>query len=814
MLKNYFHSLARILSKRSGFSLINILGLAIGMAACLLIMYYVTFELSYDTFNTKAKNIYMCKSKRYTPESVQFYGSFTSSALGPSLKAEIPEIIDFVRVHPQYFGVVISCTDKNGELLKFYEEKMYYTDTSFFRIFDYPLISGDPKTALSEPNTILVSERMAKKYFGDAKDVIGKTVNLDGGWTSGTYRIAGVLKNIPDNSHFAFDFLLPIQDLLNNQQYKNSNGWDWYNFRTYVLVDKNFNPDTLNRKMNDLIKKYQGESLARENTKEELSLQPLLDIHLKSDFTDDFLVQNKSGKVYFYGLIALFILIIAWINYITLSTARSFERARETGIRKSIGAARSQLIVQFLFEALCVNIIALMLSLVITRLMLPVLSGFIGKDISVGQSNDFYFWIAILAIFLVGAVLSGTYPAFVLSSFKTTDVIKGISNRSESGVTLRKILVVFQYVLSLALLIGTFTVYRQVTYMRSRDPGMALDQVLVVKGPKVLDPNKDYGDLWKNFKNDMITTPGIQNISSSARVPGTGFSWGTGVIREGNINGSPQPGNITWVDFDFLKTYGIEMVSGRSWSEEFSTDLDYVLVNEIATETYGLGTPEEALTKSLVLGEGDTARILGVMKNFSWNSLKNADIPIIFYPAPLVTSFFSFKIETGDIQKTIKAIREKYDEMFPGNPFDYFFMDEQFNSLYKADLNFGKIFGAFSILAIVVACLGLYGLSSFTALQRTKEIGIRKVFGADVKNVLALLYRYYTILITIAAVIAIPLTYFGLKKWLEGYAHKTAISAELFIIPVIALLVISILTVSFETIKASNKNPATTLRTE
>jgi putative ABC transport system permease protein len=814
MVKNYFYSLARILSKRSGFSLINILGLAIGMAACLLIMYYVTFELSYDTFNSKAKSIYMCRSKRYSPESVQFYGSFTSSALGPSLKAEIPEILDFVRVHPQYFGVVISCTDKNGELLKFYEEKMYYTDTSFFRIFDYPLVSGDPNTALSEPNTILISERMAKKYFGDEKDVIGKTVNLDGGWTSGNYRITGILKNIPDNSHFAFDFLLPMRDLLINRQYQNSNGWDWYNFRTYVLVDRTFNPDTLNRKLNDIIKKYQGESLERENMKEELSLLPLLDIHLKSDFDDEFLVQNKSGKVYFYGLIALFILVIAWINYITLSTARSFERARETGIRKSIGAARSQLIAQFLFEAVCVNIIALVLSLIITRLMLPVLSGYIGKDISVGQQNDIYFWIALLAIFLVGAVLSGTYPAFVLSSFKTTDVIKGISDRSESGVTLRKILVVFQYVLSLALLIGTFTVYRQVAYMRNRELGMALDKVLVVKGPKVLDRNKDYGALWKNFKNDMLAAPGIKSISSSARVPGTGFSWGTGVTREGDVNAAPEPGNITWVDYDFFKTYGIEMVSGRSWSEEYSTDLDYVLVNEIATETYGLGTPEEALTKSLVLGGEDTAKILGVMKNFSWNSLQSADIPIIFYPAPLVTSFFSFKIETDDVQKTIKSIREKYDELFPGNPFDYFFMDEHFNSLYQADLNFGKIFGAFSILAVIVACLGLYGLSSFTALQRTKEIGIRKVFGAEVKNVLALLYRYFIVLIGIAAVIAIPVTYFGIGKWLENYAHKTPITAELFIIPVVALLVIAVLTVSFETIKAANKNPVSTLRAE
>jgi putative ABC transport system permease protein len=814
MIKNYFYSLARILSKRSGFSLINILGLAIGMAACLLIMYYVTFELSYDTFNSKAQEIYMCKTKRYTPDGIQFYGSYTSSALGPSLKAEIPEIIDFVRVHPQYFGVVISCRDKNGELLKFYEEKMYYTDTSFFRIFDYPLVSGDPNTALSEPNTLLISERMVNKYFGDEKDVIGQTVNLDGGWTSGTYRISGILKNVPDNSQFTFDFLLPMRDLLNNPQYIHSNGWDWYNFRTYVLVDRNFNPDTLNRKINDLIYKYQGENLARENTKEELSLQPLLDIHLKSDFDDDFLVQNKSGKVYFYGLIALFILIIAWINYITLSTARSFERARETGIRKSIGASRKQLIMQFLFEAVCVNILALILSLIITRLTLPVLSGFIGKDISVGQQNDIYFWIALLAIFLVGAVLSGTYPAFVLSSFKTTDVIKGISDRSQTGITLRKILVVFQYVLSLALLIGTFTVYRQVAYMRSRDLGMALDQVLVVKGPKVLDRNKDYGDLWRNFKNDMAATPGIKNISSSARVPGTGFTWGTGVIREGNINGSPEPGSITWVDYDFLKTYGIEMVSGRSWSEEFSTDGEYVLVNEVATETYGLGTPEEALTQSLVLGGEDTARILGVMKNFSWNSLKSADIPIILHLAPMVPSFFSFKIETDDIQKTIKSIREKYDEIFPGNPFDYFFMDEHFNSLYQADLNFGKIFGAFSILAIVVACLGLYGLSSFTALQKTREIGIRKVFGAEIKNVLGLLYRYFTVLIIIAAIIAVPATYFGIRKWLENYAHKTHISAELFIIPVLTLLIIALLTVSFETIKAANKNPASTLRTE
>lgn len=342
---------------------------------------------------------------------------------------------------------------------------------------------------------------------------------------------------------------------------------------------------------------------------------------------------------------------------------------------------------------------------------------------------------------------------------------------------------------------------------------MVMDQVLVVKGPKVLDENRDYNDLWRNFKNVILAYPEIKSISSSTRVPGTGFNWHTRVVREGDEESSGTGGNITWVDYDFLKTYGIEMLSGRSWSEEFSTDMDYVLVNEIATESYRLGTPEEALSESLVIGD-HTSRILGVMKNFSWNTLRSEDIPIIFFPAPQTTSFFSYKIETENIQKTINAIRSKYDEMFPGNPFDYFFMDEYFNSLYQDDLNFGKIFGAFSILAIVVACLGLYGLSSFTAIQKTKEIGIRKVHGANVNNILMLLYRYFTLLIIIAAVIATPATFYGIRKWLENYAHKTSISAELFIIPIIALILISLLTVSFESIKAANKNPAVTLRTE
>lgn len=813
MIRNYFYSLVRILFKRTGFSVINILGLAIGMAACLLIMHYVTFELSYDTFNKNADRIYLCKTKRSTSEGVQFYGPYTSIALGPSMKEEIPEIKEFVRIHPQYFGVVISCTDENGEVLKFYEEEMYYADTTFFKIFDYPLIPGDPNTVLSEPHTLVISESMATKYFGEGPDIVGKTVKLDGGWTSGTYRISGILKDIPENSQLSFDFLLSMQDLLNGPQYVVSSGWDWYNFKTYVLVNENVDPEILHQKSNELVNKYQGENLARENTKEELSLQPLLDIHLHSDFEDELISQNKSGKVYFFGLIALFILVMAWINYITLSTARSFERSREVGIRKSVGAARRQLIIQFLMEALFINVIALILSLIIAQLMLPVLGNFVGKDLFIGQTKDILFLITLLSIFLIGALLSGMYPAFILSSFKTVEVIKGISDRSESGITLRKILVVFQYFISLALLIVTFSVYKQVAFMRNQDLGMVMDQVLVVKGPKVLDENRDYGDLWKNFKNDLLTYPEIKSVSSSARVPGSGFSWHTRVVREGDEEGSGTGSNITWIDYDFVKTYRIEMLSGRSWSEEFSTDLDYVLVNEIATESYGLGTPEEALSKSLVIG-GDTSRILGVMKNFSWNTLKSEDIPIIFFPAPLVTSFFSCKIETENIQKTINAIRSKYDEMFPGNPFDYFFMDEHFNSLYQADLNFGKIFGAFSILAILVACLGLYGLSSFTAIQRTKEIGIRKVHGANVNNILLLLYRYFTLLIIIAAVIATPVTFYGIRKWLENYAHKTNITIELFIIPIIALLLISLLTVSFETIKAANKNPAATLRTE
>jgi putative ABC transport system permease protein len=519
----------------------------------------------------------------------------------------------------------------------------------------------------------------------------------------------------------------------------------------------------------------------------------------------------NPSTVYFFVIISIFILAIAWINYINLSTARAMERAREVGIKKAIGAMKGQLISQFILESILVNLISVILAVLFALLLLPILGDIVGKDLAF-DFGDYRFWFILLGLFVLGSFISGAYPAFVLSSFRTTEVLKGKVDKVSGGFSLRKALVVFQFASSLVLIAGTFTIYRQVVYMRSQDKGLVMDQMLVVNGPRVLE-RKGAKDRLITFKNQLKQIPGVKDIATSAAIPGGGYNWGTNIRKEGSAKEQSKSGSIVWVDPDFVDTYGITLIAGKNFRIDVKSDMESVLVNEAALKAFGLGDAENALRERLVLG-GDTVAIVGVLKNYHWNSLKIDHSPWLLKADTISGRYYSMHLNTTNMNDAIKKIEATYKEAFPGNPFDYYFLDDFFNTQYKDEQQFAKLFSMFAILAIFIACLGLWGLASFTTTLKLKEIGIRKVLGASTQSITSLLSWQFLKLVLIASALAIPLTWYGIHAWLDNFAFRIGIAWDLFVIPIVILISLALGTVSLQIIRSANVNPAKILRSE
>jgi len=810
MLKNHIKLILRTILKRKGYSFINIFGLSIGMAVCLIILQYVQFELSYDKFHVNGDRVYRTISASYTGD--EFNGNFplSGSAQGPSMMDDYPEVEMFCRIHPQYGGAVLSTTI-DGTINQFFEESMYFVDSTFFEMFTFQSLAGDLKTSLRNPMSIVLSEEMALKYFNNI-NVVGEEIEINGGWAEGIYTVKAVLQSVPQNSHLEFDFLLSIHDLLTNGQYTQDSGWGWSNFLTYVMLNPKNQPKNLEAKLPEFVQKYEGEDLAERNGNYIITLQLIKDIHLTTGFSEEQATTGSSTTVYAFSIIALFILVIAWVNYINLSTARATERAREVGIKKVVGAGKGQLITQFLLESAFLNGIAVIIAVTLSLMILPALGNVVGKNLVFDLNENPMFWVVIATMVITGTIFSGLYPAFVLSSFKSSAVLK-TSEGSKGGLLLRRILVVFQFGASLALIAGTLTVYKQISFMRDQDLGMNLDQVLVVHGPRSLPDETNHTDIFGSFKTELLRYPSISNIASSGTVPGGGFNWGTSFRKLGTEPGDAESGHVTFVDSAFIDTYDLTIIAGRKWNMELESDRGMVMVNEAALYAYDLGSPDEALEQKLIVG-GDTIGILGVLQNFHWSSLKTSRESILLAPARSQSSYYSIKLDSKDLNQSIQEVEAKYNEFFPGNPYDYFFMDDFFNKQYNADMQFGKLFSMFAVLAILIGCLGLSGLASFTVTQRTKEIGVRKVLGASIHSIVVLLSGRFLLLILISSGISIPFVYVGITQWLKGYAFPIGIGWDLLAIPVGILLTIAALTVSMQSIKAAVMNPARSLKTE
>lgn len=811
MFKSHLILAWRNLLKRKLYSFINIFGLAIGVAVCLVILKYVDFELSYDSFHKNANNIYRTTTTYYQNGELRGTGVISGYAQGPSLLDDIPGVQRYIRTHPMYGGAVLTYVSPSGKVLTFFEENIQYVDSTFLDVFTHHAIAGNENTAMDRPNSVVLTKSAALKYFAEDEDPVGKILKVSGGWADGDYEVTAVLEDVPENAHFTFDFLFPIHNLLKGDQYTNDDGWGWNNFVTYIELHPGTDVKALQSKFPAFIEKYRGDDLAKSNGKIVLNLQPILDIHLNPGLEYESSPTVSKNTVYFFIIISIFILAIAWINYINLSTARAMERAREVGIKKSIGALRSQLVSQFVFESVLVNLLSVVLATLLALALLPILGDIVGKHLAFDFSDP-RFWTILFVLFALGSVVSGFYPAFVLSSFKITTVLKGGSDKTRDGFSLRKALVVFQFASSLILIAGTFAVYRQVVFMRDQDKGLTMEQMLIVKGPSIVD-RATAKERLITLKNQIKEISNVMNVTTSGSIPGGGHNWGTGMRKDGAQLDDNRDGHVVWVDPDFVETYGITLLSGRNFNPQITSDMESVLVNEAALKAFGLGTAEAALQERIILG-GDTTAILGVLKDYHWSSLKTEHQPWLFKADTISHRNFSVLLSGRDVHQTVAAVEEKYKEAFPGNPFDYFFLDDFFNNQYKGERQFASIFSLFAMLAIVIACLGLWGLAAFTTTQKLKEIGIRKVLGASVYSIMSLLSWQFFKLVLMATVIAIPLMWYGVDWWLSGFAFRIGLEWDLFVVPVIILAALALGTVSTQILRGASINPARILRSE
>jgi len=794
MFKNYFKTAWRNLVKNKAFSFINIIGLAVGMTSCFLIFLYISFETSYDNFHSKADRIYRVVTDTKTPSETITQGA-TTTPIAINMKKDFPEVEDAVRLRRDGFLV------RKGNV-KFQEERSVLADSTLFNVFDFPLIAGDKNTALKEPMSVILSQTAAKKYFGN-EEPLGQQLLLTGKAINAT--VTGVMKDIPENSQIQADMFVSMSSYQQIYGSPTSDSeWTNHAYYTYLLLKPHTDAKALERKFPAFMEFHHGAQAKQLQMQDYLTLEPLRDVYLKS--RRDGFVTGNINNVYIFSIIAVFILLIACINFINLTTARSAERAKEVGIRKVVGAGRFQLAGQFIGESVLICLIAFVLSVVMCALVLPLFNQLAGKEISSGIFNNPLYILSLFLLSVSIGVIAGFYPSFVLSSYKPVSVLKGRFSTGTKGLILRKGLVVFQFTISIVLIVGTIVVYMQLNYMRNQDLGFSKDQEIIINTN--FDKNKDA------FKQSLFSIPGVLSSSYSSSVPGSGNNSAYSQVQ--NKTGEMQKTNLDlyFVDYDYIKQYDLKVAAGRAFSKDFATDsTQAMMINESAAKLLGYASPQEAIGRNFDQW-GRKGKIIGVLKDFHYKSLQQPIQPLTMRIEPSGFGTISIKVAAANLPSTLKAIEGKWNQIIPNRPFEYYFLDDFFNKQYKAEANFGNLFFNFAVLAIFISCLGLLGLSSYSTIQRTKEIGVRKVLGASVSNIVNLLSIEFIKLVLIALIIASPIAWFGMDKWLQDFAYRTNLSWWVFALAGIVAILIAFLTISFQAIKAAMANPVKSLRTE
>jgi putative ABC transport system permease protein len=804
MKNNYINILLRNLTRNKTFSLITIIGLAIGIACTLLIVTWVKFELSSDNFNKNAERIYRVRNDRiYSDKHDKSAGC--PPALSPTLKKEFPEILESARLR----GTDVTFIDVEKKIFD-PVAKAYYADPSFLKIFTIPFLKGFAQTSLEEPNTVILSRSISHKYFGE-NNPVDKLITLSNDYGKQSYKVTGLFEDIPENSHVKFDILISYKSLVAKKKEADFY-WGWNAFNTYILLSPKADARALEAKFPAMIEKYKN---YEKDYKREYLLQPLRDIHLRSNIRFEPEVNGSEDTVRFLSIIALFILILAWVNYANLSTSQSLTRGKEVGVKKVLGSNKSRLIKQFLTEAFLINIIALSIALIFAKIALPFFNQMISKTLSFHWIFNDWAWLAVM--FIAGALLAGIYPAFVLSSFSPLTAFKTKLRHPSSGFDLRKGLVIFQFAISIILIASTLLVYKQLSYMRNQDLGANINQIVILKTSA--GESLSYA-ASTNFKDVLLTIPGIKNASLSASVPGKSYSnASSGVRKYGSQPKEGTQGFFIDVDENYFNLFEVPLVAGRYFNRQSKYNGE-IIINEEAVKVYGFKNPEDAVNKKMIFDgfNGQSIEIVGVTKNYHQLSLKSSLQPVVFNPVNaqdvILGKYFSLKIDSRNIKQTLRQIELKWKEIFPNQPFEYQFLDEIFGAQYKSDMQFGKIFGLFTFLAIMISCLGLFGLVSYTHLQRTKEIGIRRTNGASIIKILFLLTHDFTKWVLIAFILACPIAWYAMTKWLQSFAYKTEMSWWIFAMSGVIALLIALLTVSWQSWRAATRNPVEALRYE
>lgn len=809
MLRNYIKIAFRNLNRYRFISFINLFGLTVGLTCCLLILNYIVNELSYDKFNPEADNIYRVTRSFNTPGGVDvLHLSAVAPPFAGLLKNDFPDIKEITQVL------------SNGNLAVKYEEKLFneqnafFADDKFFQFFPVQVIRGNAQKALTEPYSIMLTEKLATKYFGN-EDPVNKMIKIDN--LPNQFKVTGIYKELPVNSHMHPELLLSFNTLKDPTVYGEQNlktNWGNNAFHTYLLFPENYPVQKIANQFPAFLDKHvhfpgePADAKASKGTK--LFLQKLTDIHLRSHLADELEENGDIKRVYIFTAIGLFILLIACINYMNLSTARSIVRAKEIGVRKAIGAQRKELISQFLTESVLITIISLVLAVIATSVLLPFINKIAGQESNslVLLHWQFIIPLVILPVFI--GLMSGIYPALFMSSFDPVKVLKGVGKIGTRGISFRQVLVVVQFSISIILIVSTIVVFQQLKYLQNTSLGFNKEHILTMR--------YNFGNNYDSFRNELLRSSNIVDAGRSSRIPSGRLldEMDTKVFEKDQEQPVKISLKVVAVDYDFIPTYGIGVVAGRNFSREHSTDTTNFVLNETAVSKLGWGAPQNAIGKDIMYG-GVRGKVIGVAKDFHFESMHEKIVPLIMsLPPERINPYgrLSVKIKGNNIQAAIAEIETKWHKYLPETPFEYTFLNERFDRLYKSEQQQGKVFTIFACIAVFIACLGLFGLSAFAISQRIKEIGIRKVLGASIPEIVKVLSIDFLKLVIIAAIIAFPVAWYTMHQWLQEFAYRISIQWWVLAISGIAAILIALITISFQSIKAAMANPVKSLRSE
>jgi len=796
MLKNYFKVAFRTLRKQKLYGAINVVGLGLGIACCVLIAAYVWDETRYDRFHDNADRIQRLRVERFAADGSEELTAMASPPMAPAALETFPEIETMVRIRKA--GSVFV---QHGET-RLYESGAIWADSTFFEVFDgFRLLRGNPATALAEPYTVVLTASTVQRYFGDA-DPMGATIEFDGL----DLTVSGVVADPPPTSHFSFDFIGSFATQISERSPSAFSNWWNLGYYTYLLLHPEADADALAADIHELPRLYIPDQEDDSGYRQFLYLQPLTAIHLTSHFAGEFETNGRMAYVWAFGAIALFILLLAVINFMNLATARAAERAGEVGMRKTLGAGRGQLAFQFLGESVLYALAALVVALALIQLAVPLFNTLAGKAVAVSYAS----WLlpGLVAFALVVGLLAGSYPAFVLSGFEPVAVLKGQRTPKGHGARLRKGLVVFQFAVSIVLVVGALVVGQQLRYMQSQNLGFDKERLVAVSFEGAESVESSLGA----FRDALVETPAIRSVTFSNAVPGRPMP--TNVIaREPGMTEAGQTFIVLPIEYDFVETYGLELTAGRSF-DPARVDTSSFILNETALRRLGFASPQEALGVELTRQFGDTRTVVGVVEDFHIAGLQEPIRPVVLYLRPAWCDYATLNVRTEDLPAALAGLQTAWNRFAPDRPLDYFFLDQDFAGQYEAEQRVASVVRLFTGLALVIACLGLLGLVAFTTQQRTKEIGVRKVLGASVGSVVALLSKDFVKLVLAGFVLAAPFAWFAMERWLDGFAYRTDLGPGVFVLAGGLALTVALLTVSAHALRAATTDPVKALRYE